>query len=408
MKKLKSILLLALLFALLFNLFSCADENDCDFYDTYVVGGETADETENADESGKDIDDLANTDSKEAPGQDMPVGQPTEHGKLEVHFIDVGQADAILVLCNEKALMIDGGNVGDSSVIVTYLRNLGVDYLDYMICTHAHEDHVGGLSGALNACKVGAAFCPVTEYDTKAFSSFIKYLDEQGLSVTVPRAGDNFMLGGAFVEFLAPRKDYEDTNNTSIVIRLSYGSHTFIFTGDAEYDSEIDMIEDGCNLKCDVLKVGHHGSSTSTSYRFLYEADPDYAIISCGKDNDYGHPHEEVLSRLSDADVTVYRTDELGDIVCTSDGVSLSFRTGKGSAPAAGAEQKQETVQKEAVREEQQEQQTAGAQYIGNKNSKVLHISSCRSLPAEKNRVYFEDSSEALAGGYRFCSNCMG
>lgn len=248
---------------------------------------------------------------------------------LELHFIDVGQADATLILCDGYSMLIDGGNVADSSLIYSYLEQRGLSYLDYIVCTHAHEDHVGGLAGALNCASAGIVFSPVTAHDTKAFGSFLKYVELQGLSLTVPEPGDEYSLGAAVFTIIGPVRDYSDTNNTSIAIRLVYGQTSFVFTGDAERESEEDILEAGFDVSCTLLHVGHHGSSTSTSYRFLYEANPEFAIISCGQNNSYGHPHEEVTSRLSDADVECFRTDELGTIICRSDGENLKFSFGK-------------------------------------------------------------------------------
>ena len=255
--------------------------------------------------------------------EDSPI--LADSSGLQLHFLDVGQADATLILSDGEAMLIDGGNVADSSFIYAYLEKYKIDYLDYIICTHAHEDHVGGLAGALNYAEAGTVFCPVNDYDSKAFQSFVKYVEQQGLDLTKPVVGERFTLGGAQFDILGPVEDYEDANNTSISIKLTYGEHSFLFTGDAEREAETAMLEAGTDVSCTLLHVGHHGSYTSTSYRFLYEANPKYAIISCGEDNSYGHPHEEVTSRLADANVEVFRTDLSGTIVCTSNGKELMF-----------------------------------------------------------------------------------
>lgn len=249
---------------------------------------------------------------------------------FEIHFLDVGEADAALVLCDNKAMLIDGGDREDSSLIYAYLKNYNVTHLDYIIASHAHEDHVGGLAGALNFATVGTAYCPVTEYNTKAFSNFKKYLEKQDVEITIPTAGDTFTLGSASVEILAPI-NYEQSkhNNLSIVLKIVYGNTSFLFTGDAEREEEYEILEAGYDLKCTLLKVCHHGSDTSTTYPFLREIMPKYAIVSAGKDNPYGHPSEATLSKLRDADVTVYRTDLSGTIICTSDGETVSFSTTK-------------------------------------------------------------------------------
>ena len=261
---------------------------------------------------------------------------PEPAGELTVHYIDVGQADCTLLECGGQTMLIDGGNVDDSSLVVAYLKEQGIEHLDYMVCTHAHEDHVGGLSGPLNTCTVGQVFAPVTEYESVAFENFIQYTHEQGVDVTVPEADSSFLLGEARVIVLGPRKTYEEPNDTSIVLRVDHGENSFLFTGDMETAAEEDLLAAGCDLDVDVLKVGHHGSSTSSSYLFLREVMPEYGVISCGAENTYGHPHEEVSSRLYDAGVTVYRTDEQGTVVATSDGTEIRFATEKNVPPTPG------------------------------------------------------------------------
>ena len=249
---------------------------------------------------------------------------------LIVRFLDVGQADAAILECGGEVMMIDGGSRADSSLVYSILRNtLGIGHIDYMIATHPHEDHIGGLSGALNACSVGCIYTSVESYDSKAFSSFVKYAGEQGLDLTIPQVGSSFAFGDAQVQFLSPARRYGDTNDCSIVVRIVHGDNTFLFTGDTGWDAEHDMVASGYDLFSTVLKVGHHGSDTASSYVFLREVMPSYAIISCGKDNAYGHPSESVLSRLQDAGAVVFRTDLHGDIVCVSDGHTLSFTTEK-------------------------------------------------------------------------------
>lgn len=314
------------------------------------------------------------------------VPPPASFDGLTVHFLDVGQADCALVQCGGENLLIDGGNTEDSDLVVSYLLDQNVTDLTYVVCTHAHEDHVGGLPAVLAVFETQTVFSPVEEYNSKCFDDFLYYADQQNLPLICPVPGSTYPLGDAAITVLGPVEDYEDANNTSIILRVDYGETGFLFTGDGELKSEQDILDSGADISATVLKVGHHGSSTSTGYRWLREADPDYAVISAGAGNDYGHPHREVLSRLDDADVTVYRTDLQGHIVCRSDGSQVKFSTGK-QVPA----------------------RTSGADcFIGNQKSKKFHLPSCGGLPAEENRIFFSAYASAQAAGYSPCGNCMG
>lgn len=321
---------------------------------------------------------------------DPPVQSTPVSGEgLTVHFIDVGQADSAFLQCDGMSMLIDGGNVEDSSLIVSYLTDLNTNFIDYVICTHAHEDHVGGLSGPMSQFPVGTVYCPVEEYTTRAFDNFLKYTNEQGLSLTAPQPGAQFTLGEAIVTILGPLEtENVSTNNTSIVLRVDYGATSFLFTGDAEYESETALLDADAPLEATVLKVGHHGSSTSTSYRFLRDVNPQYAVISCGVDNSYGHPHDETMSRLRDADVTLYRTDMQGHIVACSDGETVTFQT------ATGAELDTNPGEVDA------------GVYIGNINSQVFHRTDCSSLPAEHNQITFDSRQSATQAGYTPCGRC--
>jgi competence protein ComEC len=256
-----------------------------------------------------------------------PATQPAIPGEssFAIHFIDVGQADAALVLCDGKAMLIDGGNRADSNLIYTYLKKQNITHLDYIVGTHAHEDHIGGIPGALQVATVDTVYCPTKSYNTQAFKNFVNAVTGKGKTITIPTIGTTFNLGSAVCTILAVNTDGKDLNNTSIVMRIVYGQTSFLFTGDAEDVVEKALLEKGVTLKSDVLKVGHHGSNSSTTYPFLREVMPQYAVICVGSDNTYGHPTENVLSRLRDADVTTFRTDKQGDILCVSDGTTVTF-----------------------------------------------------------------------------------
>ncbi len=275
--------------------------------------------------------------STAAPGTAASTTTAPPKDSMTVHFIDVGQADAILIECNGLYMLIDGGNKADSSLMVSYLQKQGVEELEMVVNTHPHEDHCGGLAGVLAVYPTKLFLTPTTTYSSKAFENMMKYVDQQRLEPILPKPGDTFTLGAASVTVLGPGKSYSDVNNYSIVLLVQLGEKKFLFTGDMERDAEQDILDAGISVKADVLKVGHHGSATSTSYRFLYEVDPDYAVICVGKDNSYGHPHEEPMSRLRDAEVPVYRTDLMGTILAHTDGESIQFSWEKTSVAAPTA-----------------------------------------------------------------------
>lgn len=259
-------------------------------------------------------------------------GGPVEDGNvaaadgMKVHFIDVGQADSILIQSDEATMLIDGGNNADGEAVVDYIKSQNIKKLDYVIGTHPHEDHIGGLDAVIESFDIGAVYMPKAMSTTKTFEDVLKAISNKGLKVNTPIPGTNINLGSAVFTILAPNSErYESTNNYSIVIKLTNGKNSFLFTGDAESISEKEMLAKGFDLYAEVLKVGHHGSTTSTTKEFLDMVNPRYAIISVGKDNQYGHPHKEILDRLRKKNIIVYRTDESGTIIASSDGESITF-----------------------------------------------------------------------------------
>ena len=341
-----------------------------------------------------------------------------ENSTFEVHFIDVGQADCALVVCDEKTMLIDGGNKGDSSKIYTYLKNQGITHLDYIVGTHAHEDHIGGLPGALNLVEsVGKVYCSVTDYDSNAFDDFKKYTEAKGKKLTVPTVGEEFSLGSAKVKILGCDPTADDPNNTSIVLKITYKETSFLFTGDAERDAEQKILDSGYDLSATVLKVGHHGADTSTTYPFLREILPEIAIISVGEGNNYGHPTEEALSRLRDADVKLYRTDMQGDIIAKSDGKTVTFTVAKNADAdvfgSIGENSTQSDVSEAppVTEPSDESKETGGGEYdyIVHKKSKKFHYPSCRHAENmnEENRIYFSCTrDEAISQGYDPCGTC--
>lgn len=314
---------------------------------------------------------------------------------LDVWYFDVGQADFELLLCDGHAMVIDGGNSADGQLVYSVLKKYvpgGV--IDVYVGTHVHEDHMGAAASVLNAVTAKKIYCPNNNGTQKFFQSFLKYASKQGISPVCPALGSEFSLGSAKVKVLGPFHPNDDNpNNTSIVLKVTYGSTSFLFLGDAENEEEKELVGKwGSALKSDVIKVGHHGSNSSSSYQFLKNAAPSVGVICVGADNSYGHPAENTLSKYRDADVKLYRTDQQGDIHIVSDGKKLTISVEKNlSAITNPTEQRKTDVQ---------------GTFIGNKNSKVFHLTTCKNLPSEKNRVKFNSRNTAVDSGYKPCGNC--
>jgi beta-lactamase superfamily II metal-dependent hydrolase len=257
--------------------------------------------------------------------------QSVIEGDLKVHYIDVGQADSILIQQNGYNMLIDGGNNEDSDLVINYLKQQGVTKLDYVIGTHPHEDHIGGLDVAIKSFDIGKVILPKVTSTTQTFEDVVNAIADKGLKIITPVVGDTYELGSAQWTIVAPNSSsYDDLNNYSIVIKLKFGNNSFIFTGDAEDVSEGEILAKQLDIQGDVLKIGHHGSNSSTTTEFLEKVNPSYAVISVGADNKYGHPYQETMDKLKNKGIEVYRTDECGTIVCTSDGNNITFNTDPG------------------------------------------------------------------------------
>lgn len=244
---------------------------------------------------------------------------------IEVHFIDVGQGDSILVKTKDASMLIDAGENGRGTKVAEYLKDQDIDKLDYVIGTHPHSDHIGGLDDVLNRIPVDKVIMPKVVHTTKTYEDVLDAVVDNDLTITEPSVGAEFSLGPAVFTIVAPiSSTYDDLNNYSIGIRLTYKDTSFLFAGDAEDVSEKEMAAGGSSLKADVLKLSHHGSKYSSSDVFLDVVRPSYAVISVGKNNDYGHPHESTLREMEDREIKVYRTDVLGTIIFISDGNTVT------------------------------------------------------------------------------------
>lgn len=248
---------------------------------------------------------------------------------LSVHYIDVGQGDCSLLVCDGKTMLVDAGENGHESDVINYLRSQNIDKLDYIVASHQHSDHIGGLAEVITEFGCDTLIMPrLTKAQTptnNTYTDFLKAIKNSGVKTLASNPDDVYNLGSAVIEIFGPvTDDAEDINNMSIVMKATYGSNSFLFTGDAEKEEELEIIESGADIDCDVLKAGHHGSKTSSSKEFLAEVTPDICVIQVGENNDYGHPHSASLKRIEKFTKNIYRNDICGDIILHSDGEKIS------------------------------------------------------------------------------------
>lgn len=289
------------------------------YWETEVVVSETAEQTE------------------ETNGEQEEPVYVSEGGSLmEVHFLDVGQGDATLILNDGHAMLIDAGDNSKGTAIQLYLIKCGVETLDYLILTHTDADHIGGADVILTKFEVDTVFMGDFPKENATYRDVLQALSYRGLTFSTPEVGSVYSLGDASFTIVAPNDVYDDPNNTSIGLLLCKGETTFLFTGDAEKRAEEDMLANGLSLQADVYQVGHHGSSTSSSRDFLEAVAPTYAVISCAEGNSYGHPHAETLNTLRTMGVFIFRTDEQGSIVAVSDGSKITFNCAPSESWQAG------------------------------------------------------------------------
>lgn len=354
-------------------------------------------------------------------------------GSLKVHYIDVGQGDCALVHVGDSAMLIDAGNRGDGPGIVNYIRSQGINKLDYLILTHPHADHIGGAAEVVKSFDIEKILMPKATHTSQTFENLLVTIQNKGLKITSPSPGDKYTLGNASFQIVACN-DGSDLNDKSIVSRLTFGSTSFLFTGDAESATESKILQRGYNIKSDVLKVGHHGSDTSTGGSFLKAVSPKHAIISVGKGNSYGHPSSAVLGRLNDNNVKVYRTDESGTIVVTSDGSSISVNkkatsikesasssnpktTEKStpkptqkldSTPKPTKEPTQEPTKKPTPTPTKEPTKVEKGKFVGSIESDKYHKPSCGSVKniLPENEIWFKSVDEAIKAGYKPCGRC--
>lgn len=331
------------------------------------------------------------------------AGTRQECGRVEVHYIDVGQGDATLILSDGHAMLIDAGNNSKGTAVQNYLQKQGVKKLDYVIGTHPDADHIGGLDVVIYKFDCREVLLPDYRKDTKTYEEVEDTLKVKNYKAVHPDAGDKYLLGDAFFTVVSSAgKKFDSANDYSVAVRLEYGRNHFLLVGDAEAEAEQAMLKSGQNLSADVYKVSHHGSKTGTSEEFLEAVNPEYAVISCGEDNSYGHPHGEVLNLLRKKGIKVFRTDEQGTIVAVSDGKKITWNMSPDESWKAGEPKGTGKSAPEPAK---------NITYILNTNTKKIHLPSCDStkkIASENKRRTKKVLRELESEGYVPCKNCLG
>lgn len=344
---------------------------------------------------------------------------------LEVHYIDVGQGDSIFIRQGDQSMLIDAGNNNKGTTVWSYLLHQNVDHLMYAIGTHPDADHIGGMDVVLYKIDCDTVMLPACASDTKTYDELIRTIGQREQQVVTPKQGEIYSLGKAQFQILTDTdKDYGDnTNDYSLAFRLIFGDTSFLFTGDAEKEAEQDMLASGLTLQSDVYKAAHHGADTANTEDFLTAVHPTYCVISCGEGNSYGHPRAGVLNQLRAMGVKVFRTDEQGTIVATSDGSTITWNTSpsdswqageptgsaKDSRPEGTGSVDTDNVDNNGVATNTSDGSAEQGDYILNANTKKFHRPTCASVKrmSETNKVVSTQSREALIEqGYEPCKNC--
>lgn len=423
-----------------------------------------------SDESKTQPEDSIATES-ESEITDMTAGKTTEEiaeessesREMELTMLDVGQGLSILGKADGEWFIYDGGGRDTSSYVVSYLKQHNVDKLSAVFASHYDEDHIAGLVGVLNTIKVDKVICPDYESDATIYNSFIKKIEEHSVTVEHPDIGRAYKIGRADIRVLTSKEcDTKNENNNSLAVKITYGKFSCVITGDAEKDAEDYIVRNNDGLSSTLLVVGHHGASTSTTDVFLRRVSPKYAFISCGKDNDYGHPSASVLDLLKSRNVQLFRSDIQGEVTCTTDGKAYwfskepcnDFTPGVTQTPtkividttkAPSAEEDfvdqttkkvEQTTKKPEPTSKKDEQTTKKADsatkpvekatkkavhttqsieykdsyyFVLNKDSKVFHYSECSRVKvmSDKNKGdFYGTREEAIAAGYSPCGIC--
>lgn len=322
------------------------------------------------------------------PSQQI-TGMTSENtrNELEIYFLDTGNSDCIFINA-EQNVLIDAGDNNDEKRIVDFLTQLGVKRIDYLINTHPDADHAGGLDAVIENFEIGTVFISNGSATSKTYRDFVNAAVERNLSPSVPLADKLFYLQPEMYMRFYNTEAQGSGNEVSLIVELVYKQNRFLFMGDAEKEQELAVLDELNDV--DLMKVGHHGSRTSTTQALIDQIKPEIAVILCGRENKYGHPHQEVVDRLQAYGSQIYRTDLQGTIRVVSDGVTINVES------SSMIENKDE-----ASRDLKDNNY-----YIGNLNSKKFHLATCSSLPSEQNQIILNSYEEALNQGYEPCKIC--
>ncbi len=337
-------------------------------------------------------------------------------GQMTVRFLDVGQGNSVLVESEGRYMLIDGGDYDYSSYVVAYLKNQGVETLDYMVVSHYDSDHLSGCVGALRAFDVETVICPDYEGDTKTYYTFVDDLEKYGVDSIYPQVGDVFEFGSGQFTIVCPTSyDYRDENDNSVGVRIEFGQSSFLICGDAGEESEEDMIESGVHLQSDVYMAGHHGSAGSSTYDFLQAVHPEVIVISAGFDNSYGHPAKATMNRLKNTGADIYRTDLQGELIAVTDGTNITWNVGPSNDFRCGEDVVADgPVTKpsggDSYDSSQNTAQSGATTYVLNTNSEKIHLPGCSSvadIDADNKETVTATITQLEQQGYSPCKRCL-